>query len=600
MLQLGAPLERHIFINEKTMRYSQALITTRKEDPVDAELPSHRLMLRAGYMEQVSAGIYSLLPLAWRSIQKIAQIVREELNAEGAQELLLPMVQPAELWQTSGRWDHYGKELLRFKDRKNQDYCLGPTHEEVITDLAKRHLRSYRSMPANLYQIQIKFRDELRPRAGLMRGREFLMKDGYSFDVDYAGAEEAYQKMYRAYFRIFTRCGLQFRAVQADSGNIGGSHSHEFQVLAQSGEDRIVACAQCGYAANEEKAELQRDPVLLQMQDFVVDSQTAPLQAIHTPQARSIEEVSTFLKLEPERFIKTLLYVADGKTIAVLMQGHRNLNEIKLQHLLSCETLALASEAAILEATGAQTGFAGPVGLNIPIYADLGILGMHDAATGANRTDYHYIHVEAGRDFKVTAIADLALAQQGDPCPTCGAELQSYRGIEVGHVFLLGTKYSEPMGAMFLDDTGAQHPMVMGCYGIGITRVLAAAIEQHHDEDGIALPTNIAPYHVILAPLQLKSEPLLQASQELYLALQKAGIEVLLDDRDIRPGVKFKDDDLLGVPYRLTLGERNLAAGKIEFKARTESEAQLLDLDKAVDFVVSCVRADLSLEAVTQ
>lgn len=577
-------------IKENTMRYSQALIPTRKENPVDAELPSHRLMMRAGYIEQLTAGIYTLMPLAWRSVQKIEAIIREELNAAGAQELLLPMVQPAEIWQLSGRWDHYGKELLRFKDRKEQDYCLSPTHEEGITDLAKRHIRSYRSMPINLFQIQVKFRDEVRPRGGLMRGREFIMKDGYSFDVDYENAEIAYKKMYDAYSRIFKRCGLEFRAVEADSGNIGGSHSHEFQVLAQTGEDRILSCPKCGYAANEEKAEVKRDE---SVKAFSPDPQTPAKEEVATGDAHSIDEVAAFFNDVPEHSIKTLVYLADAKPVVILMRGNDNLNEIKLTRLLNCENLVMASDSAIEEVMGSKAGALGPCGIDLPIYADLNVAKMHDCICGANHTDHHFVHVEPGRDFKVNAIADLILAQEGDACPHCGEKLQAFKGIEVGHVFLLGTKYSVPMGATYLDEKGDSHPCVMGCYGIGVTRVLAAAIEQYNDENGINLPAAIAPYHVILAPLQLRSEAILSVTEKLYAELQNAGIEVLYDDRDIRPGVKFKDDDLIGVPYRITIGEKNLANNKVEFKHRTEKDAQLVDLDKIVDVVKAQIAADL-------
>ena len=571
------------------MRYSQMLIPTRKEDPVDAELPSHRLLLRAGYIEQLTAGIYDYLPLAWRSLQKIAQIVREELNKEGAQELLLPMVQPAEVWQQSGRWDHYGKELLRFKDRKNQEYCLGPTHEEVITDLARRHIRSYRQMPINMYQIQVKFRDEVRPRGGLMRGREFMMKDAYSFDVSYEEAEVSYRKMYNAYTRIFERCGLKFRAVEADSGNIGGSHSHEFQVLAQTGEDRIVACPECGYAANEEKAEIKRE---VSAKSFSISSATPAKEEVHTPGQHTIDEVAAFLHIDPSQSIKTLVYLADGKPVAILLRGNENLNEIKLQRVLGCENLVMASDAAVEEVTGAKVGSLGPCGLSFPVYADLNVATMHDCVCGANHTDYHLIHVEPGRDFKVAAIEDLILAQEGDACPHCGHALQAFRGIEVGHVFLLGTKYSEPMAATYLDENGASHPCVMGCYGIGITRVLSSAIEQLHDEHGIVLPPAIAPFHVIIAPLQLRSEAVSAVADKITADLEARGVEVLLDDRDIRPGIKFKDDDLIGIPYRITIGERNLNNGKVEFKARNESDSSLVDVDGIVDFM--CEKLGLS------
>ncbi len=568
------------------MRYSQALIPTRKETPVDAELPSHQLMLRAGYIEQLTAGIYTLMPLANRCVQKIAQIVREELNAAGAQEILLPMVQPAEIWKQSGRWDHYGKELLRFKDRKDQEYCLSPTHEEGVTDLARRHVRSYRQMPINLYQMQVKFRDELRPRAGLMRGREFLMKDGYSFDVSYEKAEESYKKMYDAYSRIFTRCGLAFRAVEADSGNIGGSHSHEFQVLAQTGEDRIMACSECGYAANEEKADVRRST------EFAAPTDAAK-EEVHTPNARTIEEISAFLNLPADRFIKTLVYLADNEPVVVLIQGHRAINEIKLAKLLGCQVLLLADEATVKRVTDADTGFAGPCGLKgVKVVADEDVMRMHDCATGANHTDHHFIHVEPGRDFKVDATADLILAQEGDACPHCGKPLQTFRGIEVGHVFLLGTKYSEPMGATYLDAEGASHPCVMGCYGIGVTRVLAAAIEQYNDENGINLPTVIAPYQVILAPMLMKSETVVAAAEKLYADLTAAGIEVLYDDRDVRAGVKFKDDDLLGVPYRITVGERNLKEGFVELKHRAEKDNTKVALDDVISALKARIEAD--------
>jgi prolyl-tRNA synthetase len=568
------------------MRYSQALIPTRKETPVDAELPSHQLMLRAGYIEQLTAGIYTLMPLANRCVQKIAQIVREELNAAGAQEILLPMVQPAEIWKQSGRWDHYGKELLRFKDRKDQEYCLSPTHEEGVTDLARRHVRSYRQMPINLYQMQVKFRDELRPRAGLMRGREFLMKDGYSFDVSYETAEISYKKMYDAYSRIFTRCGLAFRAVEADSGNIGGSHSHEFQVLAQTGEDRIMACSECGYAANEEKADVRRST------EFAAPTDAAK-EEVHTPNARTIEEISAFLNLPADRFIKTLVYLADNEPVVVLIQGHRAINEIKLAKLLGCQLLLLADEATVKRVTDADTGFAGPCGLKgVKVVADEDVMRMHDCATGANHTDHHFIHVEPGRDFKVDATADLILAQEGDACPHCGKPLQTFRGIEVGHVFLLGTKYSEPMGATYLDAEGASHPCVMGCYGIGVTRVLAAAIEQYNDENGINLPTVIAPYQVILAPMLMKSETVVAAAEKLYADLTAAGIEVLYDDRDVRAGVKFKDDDLLGVPYRITVGERNLKEGFVELKHRAEKDNTKVALDDVISALKARIEAD--------
>ncbi len=576
------------------MRYSQALIPTRKETPVDAELPSHRLMLRAGYIEQLTAGIYTLMPLAWRSAQKIEKIIREELEAAGAQEILLPMVQPAEIWKLSGRWDHYGKELLRFKDRKDQEYCLSPTHEEGVTDLAKRHIRSYRDMPKNLFQIQVKFRDELRPRGGLMRGREFIMKDGYSFDVSYEAAEVSYKKMYDAYTRIFKRCGLAFRAVEADSGNIGGSHSHEFQVLAQTGEDRILSCPKCGYAANEEKAEVKRTVTATA---FSPVASTPAREEIFTGDAHTIDEVAAFLKDDANNSIKTLVYLADGNPVVILMRGNDNVNEIKLAHVLGCENLVMASDNAIEEIMHAKVGALGPVGVDdsIPIYADYNVALMHNCICGANHTDHHFLHVEPGRDFNVKAIEDLILAQEGDACPHCGEKLQGFKGIEVGHVFLLGTKYSEPMGATYLDANGDAHPCVMGCYGIGVTRVLAAAIEQYNDDNGINLPAVIAPFHVIVAPMLMKSEKVVAAAEKIYADLRAAGIEVLFDDRDVRAGVKFKDDDLLGIPYRITIGERNLNEGMVEFKHRADADNTKVALADVVEVVKARVMADLEI-----
>lgn len=568
------------------------LIPTRKETPVDAELPSHQLMLRAGYINQLTAGIYTLLPLAWRSTQKISQIIREEMNRAGAQELLLPMVQPAEIWKQSGRWDHYGKELLRFKDRKNQEYCLTPTHEEGITDVARQFIRSYKQMPVNMYQIQVKFRDELRPRAGLMRGREFMMKDAYSFDVSYEAAEKSYKTMYDAYCRIFKRCGLAFRAVEADSGAIGGSHSHEFQVLAQTGEDRLLSCPKCGYAANEEKAEVKRNIVKT---TFHPSPDTPETEEIYTGAAHTIDEVSQFLKVDPDNTLKTLVYLADGKPVVILMRGNDNLNEIKLQHVLDCETLVMASDNAVEEIMGSKPGSVGPCGISLPIYADLNVADMHDVCCGANRADHHLVHVEPGRDFAVTKIDDLVLAKEGDACPHCGAPLEAFRGIEVGHVFLLGTKYSEPMGANYLDEAGNSHPCVMGCYGIGVTRVMAAAIEQYHDDNGINFPTAIAPFHVIVSPMLMKNENVTSTAEKIVAQLEDAGIEVLYDDRDARAGVKFKDDDLLGIPYRITIGERNLKDGIVEFKHRADKDNEKIAVTDIVDVVVKRVREDLGL-----
>ncbi len=580
------------------MRFSQAFIPTRKEDPADAEMPSHRLLVRGAYIEQLTAGIYNLLPLGWRSVRKIAQIIREEMDREGAQELLMPMVQPAEIWQKSGRWDFYGKELLRFQDRKNQDYCLGPTHEEVITDLVRRHIRSYRDMPLNLYQIQAKFRDEVRPRAGLLRGREFMMKDAYSFDTSYETAKCSYDKMFAAYNRIFTRCGLRFRAVEADTGNIGGSHSHEFQVLAQTGEDRMVACPSCGYAANEEKAEFLRSESLqaLKASNRLAPSAGTPaLEQVETPNQRTIEEVASFLAYPKDLFIKTLVYLADNQPIIVLVRGDHEVNEVKLKRLLGAQELFLATDAVVQEVSRAEVGFAGPVGLTAPIYADLAVAELHDAVTGANVAHHHLIHVEPGRDFQVKALADLVMAKAGHPCSHCGAPLEEFRGIEVGHVFLLGTKYAVPMEANFLDTAGNQVPAVMGCYGIGVTRVLAAAIEQGHDANGIQLPLAIAPYQLIISPLQMQNEAVVAAGERLYAEALAAGIEVILDDRDLRAGAKFKDADLIGIPLRVTIGARGLERGCVELKARDQDAAQDVSIDEVIALVQSRIADALAV-----
>jgi len=566
------------------MRLSKTLVPTLKEAPAEAEVPSHVFMVRGGYLRKVAAGIYSFLPLGWRVIQKIMRLVREEMNRAGASEVFLPAVIPAELWQESGRWDKYGAQLLRFKDRKGGDFVIGPTHEEVIVDLVRGDVRSYRQLPLNLYQIQTKFRDELRPRAGLMRGREFIMKDAYSFHANDEDATREYRNMYEAYTRIFTRCGLAFRAVEADTGAIGGSMSHEFQVLTETGEDVLVACDNCDYAANVEQAE----------SSLVADGAEAPgpqeaLEKLRTPGKASIEEVSAFLKLPPTRFVKTLITVIDGKPVAALIRGDRILNEVKLKRALGATAdPIMASEAVVLAATGAPVGFAGPVGLKIPVWCDREVATMSDFVVGGNEVDVHLRGVNLKRDFTPTGIADLRQAAPGDRCPRCGkGTFKSHRGIEVGQVFFLGKKYSEPMKANFLDAAGHEKPMVMGCYGIGVTRIAAAAIEQNHDKDGIIWPTPIAPYEVTLLLLQGDDPVLRGVCDRLYDALEAAGVEVLYDDRDERPGVKFKDADLIGIPWRLALGKKGLAEGIVEVKARRSSEIQKVKLDDAVAFIAA-------------
>ncbi|MGH7853988.1 MAG: proline--tRNA ligase, partial [Candidatus Binatia bacterium] len=525
------------------MRWSKTLIPTLKEDPSDAEVISHKLLVRAGFIRQISRGIYDYFPLALRVIRKVEQIVREEMDRAGAQELLMPICSPAELWQESGRWEKYGKELVRFKDRHERDFCLGPTHEEIITDLVRRSVRSYRELPFNLYQIQTKFRDEVRPRFGLMRGREFIMKDAYSFHADVADCRREYDNMVETYKRIFARCGLRFRPVEADTGAIGGSQSHEFQVLADSGEDAIVSCNSCEYAANIEKAEVKahrpggRD----------LAEETPKLEKVPTPGKKTVAEVAAFLKLPSNKFIKTLIYKIDGELIAALVRGDHEINELKLKSVLKVPELTLADEAAVVSAAGIVPGSLGPIGLKLRMVADLGIHGMRGAVTGANETDAHFIQVDQERDFTPSAFADIRLAVAGDPCPRCeSGVLETHRGIEVGQVFYLGTKYSESMGATYLDAEGRERPIEMGCYGIGISRMVAAAVEQNHDANGIIWPLSIAPFHVLLLPINYQEQAIREATDKLDNELQARGVEVLLDDRDERPGVKFKDGDLVG------------------------------------------------------
>lgn len=543
------------------MRTSQVLIPTLREDPGEAETVSHRLMLRAGLIRKVAAGIYTYLPLGLRVIRKVEQIVREEMNRAGAQELLMPIASPAELWKETGRWDFYGKELIRFKDRHERDFCLGPTHEEVITDLFRREVRSYRQLPLNFYQIQTKFRDEIRPRFGLMRGREFIMKDAYSFDADEAGAKVSYQKMYDAYTRIFTRCGLTFRAVEADTGLIGGEVSHEFMVLAETGEATVVYSNQGSYAANVERAEVlppsETDP-----------APQRPLTPVSTPQRRTVDEVTRFLKIAPHQLVKTLLYQAEKDTIAVLIRGDHDVNEIKLARLLGVPEVELAAPDVVKDVTSAPLGFAGPMGLkNVRIFADHAVNGMKNFVVGANQADTHYVDANWDRDFTVNQFGDLRNAQTGDPSPRGEGTLTLAKGIEVGQVFLLGTKYSKSMNATILDDQGKERLAIMGCYGIGVGRTAAAAIEQNHDEKGIIWPFPIAPFHVHLLPLS-QSVQTTQVAAQLYGELGAAGFEVLWDDRDERAGVKFNDADLMGAPFQVVVGDKGLADGVIEIKTR--------------------------------
>lgn len=568
------------------MRYSQLLLPTLKESPAEAEVVSHILMLRAGFMRKLTAGIYTYLPFGLAAIRKVENIVREEMNRAGAQELLMPMVQPADLWRETGRYEKYGPELLRFHDRHERESCLGPTHEEVITDIARKELHSYRDLPVNLYQIQTKFRDEIRPRFGLMRGREFIMKDAYSFDVDDAGAEVSYMKMYEAYKRIFTRCGLQFRAVQADSGAIGGNFSHEFMVLAKTGEDTIVVCRDCEYAANMEKAVVKLRPA-------AADEPPAAMEKVETPGKRKVEAVCEFLGIDPSRLVKTLVFKADGKSVAVLVRGDREVEEVKLKNLLGVADVELAGDEEVFKATGVPTGYLGPVGIKIRVVADQEVAAMRNFYVGGNEKNYHLKNVNVDRDFQVEAVADLRQVTTDDPCPECGGRLELTEGIEVGHIFKLGTGYSQSMNATFQDSDGQEKHFVMGCYGIGVSRVVAAAIEQNHDDNGIIFPVPLAPFTVIVQNLGVKDEAISATAEQLYRELQAAGLEVLIDDRDERPGLKFKDADLLGIPYRLTVGNSYLKSGKVEVRRRRDGGTEEYTPEEAVSVLRERIHAEL-------
>ncbi|GAB4367985.1 MAG: proline--tRNA ligase [Deltaproteobacteria bacterium] len=560
------------------IRYSRYLMPTTKETPSDAEVASHRLMLRAGLIRKVASGIYTYLPAGLRVMRKVERILREEMDRAGAQEVLMPAVVPAELWQESGRWEAYGKELLRFRDRADREFCLGPTHEEVITDLVRREIRSYRQLPANFYQIQDKFRDEIRPRFGLMRGREFFMKDAYSFDADEEGAKRSYEAMYEAYCRIFRRMGLAFRAVEADTGAIGGSSSHEFMVIAESGEDAIVSCTACEYSANVEKAECPPGG-----NPSGAGATGGAPRKVATPGKRTIAEVSEYLGIEPASLIKTLLFESDRGDVAVLLSGIYEVNEAKVKNRLGADWVRLAPEERVRELTGAPSGYAGPVGLSVRVLADHSVRRIGSGATGANEADAHLVDVVPGRDFEPEEYGDLRMITERDPCPRCGGDLRFSRGIEVGHVFRLGTKYSRAMSATYLDSDGKEKTIVMGCYGIGVGRTAAAAIEQNHDEDGIIWPISIAPFEVCILPLNMKEEALVREAERIGTALTERGIEVLLDDREERPGIKFKDADLVGIPVRVTLGEKNFRAGYAEIRDRRTGETERIERNALID-----------------
>jgi prolyl-tRNA synthetase len=569
------------------MLFSRLLIPTLKENPAEAEAVSHRLLLRAGMIRKLASGIYNYLPLGLRVLRKVERIVREEMDRAGAQEVLMPAVQPAELWHETGRWQVYGKELLRFQDRHGRDCCFGPTHEEVITDLVRKEVHSYRQLPLNLYQIQVKFRDEVRPRFGLIRGREFIMKDAYSFDAAESGAEVCYRRMYDAYNRIFSRCGLSFKVVEADSGPIGGSFSHEFMVLADTGEDLLASCTRCDYAANLEKAEVAPVP----------GSPGPPMgdapEAVHTPKVRTVEEVAAFLKVTPGDIVKTLIYETDNGPVAVLIRGDHEVNEVKVKNLLGVTDLILAGLIRVQELTGAEVGFAGPVGLKLPIYADQAVARMTAMITGANRDNYHLLQVHPGRDVKITEVADLRSITVQDPCPRCGGALAILHGIEVGHIFKLGLKYSKALKATYLDQEGKEQLLYMGCYGIGVSRIMAAAIEQGHDANGIIFPAALAPFQVGLIPIAVNDEAVWGCVEKLHADLEAAGVEVLLDDRDERPGVKFKDCDLLGLPFRVVVGVKALAQGNAEVRHRRASDNLMVPLKDLISYLKDQIAQEL-------
>jgi prolyl-tRNA synthetase len=553
------------------MRVSKALIPTVKEVPQEAEIPSHKLMIRSGMMRKVAAGIYEYLPLGFRSIMKVENIIREEMALGGAQEVLLPIMTPSELWKETGRWQKYGKELMRLTDRHEREYALGPTHEEVITDLVRREVKSYKQLPQNLFQIATKFRDEVRPRFGVMRSREFIMKDGYSFDVDDAACSRTYHKMYEAYFRIFSRCGLDCHPVEADSGLIGGSHTHEFMVLAESGEAAIAHCGGCGYSANIEKAVSMSD-------DPTISLKKEAIEEILTPGIHSVGEICDFLKINPSQIIKTLIYIADGKPVAIMVRGDHEVNEVKVQNALGATELILASPEKVMDVAGCSVGFVGPVGLKgVKLLADKALETGYSYVTGALKKDAHYVNVEIGRDCDKPWFNDFRSVKEGERCSACygiaNGRLKILRGIEVGQTFKLGTKYSKSMKCTYLDEKGKEVPAVMGCYGIGVTRTVGATIEQNHDDNGIIWPIALAPYQIHLLCLNPAEKDVAEVADKLYEELTKAGYEVLYDDRaDASAGFKFKDADLLGLPISVRVGSRGLKEGVIEVKRRRETE----------------------------
>ena len=567
------------------MHFSKLFIPTLKESPADAEVISHKLMVRAGMIRQLASGIYSILPLGLRVLRKVEQIIREEMNQIGGQEVFLPSIQPAELWVESKRWDFYGKELLRIKDRHGREFCYGPTHEEVITDIVRREIKSYRQLPILLYQIQTKFRDEVRPRFGIMRGREFMMKDAYSFHSDEKDTQHTYHQMAKAYTKIFDRCGLKFKQVQADSGTIGGSFSHEFAVLADSGEDEIGFCETCDFASNLEMAE-SKPP-----SPSAPPSTPQDLKEVETPGKKSVKEVAGFLNLPAQQIVKTILLENENGLVTGLVRGDHEINLVKMKNLIGCEWLQPAGEKAFSKHPELHRGYIGPVGLDLPVYADHEISVLHDFVTGANKPSTHFTGVQVQRDLKIEKFGDIRTVQAKDPCPRCeDGKYQVKRGIEVGHIFILGTKYSSAMKAVFLDQHGKENALVMGCYGIGVGRTAAAAIEQNNDKRGIIWPRNLAPFQVIIIPVNYSNSDLKNACDTLYNRLQETGIETLLDDRSDRLGGKLKDADLMGIPLQIIIGPKSLSAGQVEIKIRKTNESSLHPYPQVIEDIPSILK----------
>jgi prolyl-tRNA synthetase len=556
------------------MRWSNSFIPTLKEDPQEAEATSHKLMVRAGLIRRLTAGAYTYLPMGYRSLRKAKNIIREEMNAAGATELFMPALQPPELWKKTGRYGDIGDVMIKYKDRHGREVALGPTHEEVITDLVAKEVRSYKDLPLILYQIQTKFRDEVRPRFGVVRSCEFIMKDAYSFDVDADSMEESYKKMYDAYCRIFDRCELSYIAVEADPGLMGGRISHEFMVPSEIGEDRIAVCSSCGYAASTEVAAATGE------KGAKPQGKAEKLEEVATPGASTVEDVSRFLKVKPFDLIKTLIYIADEEPVAVLIRGDHEANETKIKNSLKARSLGLADESKVKEVTGGPMGFSGPVGLSgVKILGDNAVRGMVNGVTGANEKDKHLKNVNPNRDFKVNEWTDARTITEDDLCPKCKAEIELKEAIEVGHTFKLGTKYSESLGAKFLDEKGKEKTAIMGCYGIGVNRILAALIENSHDKDGIIWPASLAPCEVSVIPVGAEDEKVVAESEKIYTELREAGIDVILDDREKTAGVKFKDSDLVGFPLQVVIGKKNLAQGKVEIKDRATGEKTFISKD---------------------